>query len=88
MKKNIYLTIIKKNNILNFSIETENFIYNLLNNINNEIDFQDKKIIFNINYIYNYILNAFIKYKFYLILLIFLIFILKKIIQYLLYNAN
>lgn len=88
MKKNIYLVIKKKNNILKFSIETENFISNLLENINNDTQYKFNKKIININYIYSYILNIFLKYKFYLIFFIILFFILKKIILYFLYINN
>jgi hypothetical protein len=88
MKENIYLVIKKKNNILNFSMETEHFISDLLNNIYNEKEYEYNKKIININYIYNYILNVFLKYKFYLIFIIVLFFILKKIILYFLYINN
>ncbi len=91
MKENIFLIINKKNNILDFSIETEKFANDLLENINNEKHFEYKKTILSINYIYNYLLNIFLKYKFYLIfLIIFIIFILilKKITLYFLYINN
>ena len=88
MKQNIFLIINKKNNILNFSIETENFIDDLLENFNNEKHFEYKKKIFNINYIYNYLLNIILKYKFYLIFFIIFILILKKIMIYFLYINN
>lgn len=88
MKENIYLVIKKKNNILNFSMETEYFISDLLNNIYNEKEYEYNKKIININYFYNYILNVFLKYKFYLIFIIVLFFILKKIILYFLYINN
>ena len=79
MKKNIFLIINKKNNIINFSDNTENFIADLLEY---KEEFDNNITIYNINFIYNYLLNIFIKYKFYLMFLIIFIIILKKITLY------
>ena len=82
MKKNIYFIINKKNNNSDFSIETNNFISELLKIDDNSNEYK----IYNINYIYNYLLNIFLKYKLYFIFLVIIIIILKKIIIYFLYK--
>ena len=80
-KKNITITVYKKKNNKSFSKETELFIentYNIYDNI---------KII-DINYIYQYLLSIIFIYKYKIIFLIILYFILKKIIIYFLYKND
>jgi len=103
IKKNINLIINKKNKNKNYLLKTEHFISDLLdkehfsvknvegntNIYNNDNDVIDNDVIFfDINYVYTYISSIICKYKLYLIFLIIIFLILKKIIIYFLYTKN
>jgi len=80
-KKNITITVYKKKNNKSFSKETELFIENTHN-------IYDNIKIIDINYIYQYLLSIIFIYKYKIIFLIILYFILKKIIIYFLYKND